>query len=174
MHRKKPVYSTQSFGSLENGIKVKMSATRTNLKNKFFPKLFVISVVLLLLLSSGCSENAAPKSKSNKENPYWKKAKELYEKAKESGETVPEDMVDWAKEDIKRIGTWEYKIVFLDVEGDSGLEEELNTLGKERWECFWIEKRENRLTLFLKRPTRSYLKAIPAGEIWRFLPQGDS
>ena len=151
-----------------------MSATRTNLKNKFFPKLFVISVVLLLLLSSGCSENAAPKSKSNKENPYWKKAKELYEKAKESGEIVPEDMVDWTKEDIKKIGTWEYKIVFFDVESDSGLEEELNTLGKERWECFWIEKRENRLTLFLKRPTRSYLKAIPAGEIWRFLPQGDS
>ncbi len=131
---------------------------------------FIISVILLLFLPIGCSEDIT--TKSDEENLYWKKAKDIYEKTKETGEKVPEDIKDWIKEDIKKIGTWEYKIVFLDTV--SNLEEELNKLGKERWECFWIDKRENGFKLFLKSPVKSYLKAIPAKYLLKFIPQGDS
>ncbi len=117
----------------------------------------------------GCSEDIT--TKFDEENQYWKKAKGLYEKAKESGEKVPEDIKEWIKEDIKKIGTWEYKVVFLDTR--SNLEEELNKLGKERWECFWIDKRENGLKLFLKRPAKSYLKAIPTMYLLKLIPQGE-
>ncbi len=140
------------------------------LQRKIFSKSLTISIAVFLSLLFGCSEDIT--TKFDEENRYWKKAKELYEKAKESGEKVPEDIKDWIKEDIKKIGTWEYKIVFLDTE--SNLEGELNKLGKERWECFWIEKRENKLKLFMKRPVKSYLKAIPAKHLLKLIPQVDS
>ncbi len=140
------------------------------LQRKILSKLFPFTVALFLSLSCGCSEDIT--TQSDEVNRYWKKARELYEKAKESGEKVPEDIKDWIKEDINKIGTWEYKIAFLDAE--SNLEKELNKLGKDRWECFWIEKRENGLKLFLKRPVRSYLKTIPTKHLLKLIPQGGS
>ncbi len=139
-------------------------------QRKLLSKLLTISVALFLSLLPGCSEDIT--TKFDEENRYWMRAKELYEKAKQSGEKVPDDIKDWIREDIKKIGTWEYKIVFLDAE--SNLEEELKKLGKERWECFWIERRENGLSLFLKRPIKSYLKAIPAKRLLKLIPQGGS
>ncbi len=138
------------------------------LQRKILPKLFTIFLILFLSLAFGCIEEV----EFDEENRYWNKAKELYEKAKESGEKVPEDIKDWIKEDIKKIGTWEYEIVLLDSE--SNLEEELNKLGIQRWECFWIEKRDNGLKLFFKRPVKSYLKAFPAKHLLKLIPQVDS
>ena len=41
---------------------------------------------------------------------YTEQIKDLYERAKAAGEQVPEDMLTWAKSDMKKIGTWDYKI----------------------------------------------------------------
>ena len=87
-------------------------------------------------------------------------------------ERVPEDPVGWAKEDLARYGDWEYRVVTLaELEADA-LEEELNELGQERWEVFWIERTDQGLNLFLKRPTVSYLRAVPFSEIGRVVPGG--
>ena len=145
---------------------------------KIFPKGLFIFLVLLLYFSFGCSDNGPSKPEMKEGNRYWKKVSELYQKAKESGDKVPEDMVDWVKEDINKIGTLEYKIVYLNIESksenDIALVGKLNKLGSDRWECFWIEKENNRLILFFRRPRRSYLKGIPMQQILRFIPQGGS
>ena len=87
-------------------------------------------------------------------------------------ERVPEAPVEWAKEDLARYGDWEYRVVTLaELEADA-LEEELNELGQERWEVFWIERTDQGLNLFLKRPTVSYLRAVPFSEIGRVVPGG--
>ncbi len=136
-----------------------------NLLKNILSRLITISIILSLSLLFGCSDNTTTISDNG--NRYWEQAKELYEKARESGEKVPENIKEWIKEDIKKIGTWEYKIVLIDSK--RSIEKELNELGKERWECFWIERKENGFSLFLKRPVKNYLKAIPAKHLLKLI-----
>jgi hypothetical protein len=131
----------------------------------------------LAVLSAGCSDTPpAPSSPSTgqetQETDYWQKARELYQQAKESGEQVPEDVKKWVKEDVDKIGTWEYKVVTLDEADPGQLEEELNRLGKERWNCFWVDRREEGPVMYFKRPVWSYLQRMPKGQLWRFIGPG--
>lgn len=89
-------------------------------------------------------------------------AKRLYEEAKEA---APEDVVGWARADIERGGDWEYRVAILRDLSPEDLESELNQFGKDRWEVFWVRDGADGLTVFLKRPARSYLRSIPIGEI---------
>ena len=105
---------------------------------------------------------------------YTEQLKELYEKAKEAGEQVPEDVYDWAKEDVKKMGTWEYKVVTLSANTSTEIEAELNKLGQEKWQCFWVEKEDGRVTFYFRRQARSYLKTLPFREILRIIPLEDA
>jgi hypothetical protein len=69
----------------------------------------------------------------------YTKLKALYEEAKAAGEQVPGDILEWAKSDLKKIGTWDYKIVSISSESEEAILNELKRLGSQRWECFWIE-----------------------------------
>ena len=98
-------------------------------------------------------------------------AKRLYEKAKETGEQVPEEIMAWAKSDLKNIGTWEYKIISVTHESEDEILQELNELGSQRWECFWVESSPEGKRFYMKKPIRSYLqmaakasKVIPVPE----------
>ena len=86
-------------------------------------------------------------------------------------ERAPEDPVGWAKEDLERYGDWEYRVVTLADLAADALEQELNELGQERWEVFWVERTDHELSLLLKRPAISYLRAVPLSEIG--IPGGD-
>lgn len=95
---------------------------------------------------------------------------QLYERARESGEAVSGDVYEWAREDVERIGDWEYRVVRHDDDGDASIEAALNELGSERWEVVWIERRSGALRLFLKRPRRSFLRHLPLSELPRLVP----
>ncbi len=69
-----------------------------SLQIKILSKLFTIFLILFLSSAFGCTEDI----EFDDENRYLNKAKELYEKAKESGEKVPEDIKEWIEEDIKK------------------------------------------------------------------------
>ena len=102
------------------------------------------------------------------------KIQELYERAREAGDDVPSDTYEWAKSDIERIGDWEYQIVRLDAVSDAAILERLGELGSERWEAFWLERQDEELRVFLKRPARSYLRLLPISELSRLVPIGDA
>ena len=93
---------------------------------------------------------------------------QLYDRARDAGDEVPADVVEWAREDVGRIGDWEYRV--LRLRDDETLEAELNALGAERWEVFWIRPAEAGFRLFLKRSARSYLRLVPLGELGRLAP----
>jgi len=100
---------------------------------------------------------------------------ELQRMLEEARERTPEDPVEWAREDLERYGDWEYRIVTLDEPEADALEAELNVLGQDRWEVFWVERTEQGgLSLLLKRPAVSYLRAVPFSEIGRVIPGGES
>ena len=71
--------------------------------------------------------------------PGMDQIKTLYLKAKVAGENVPDDVMDWAKADLKKIGTWRYRVVTLFAESDETMQVKLQKLGDQRWECFWVE-----------------------------------
>ena len=117
----------------------------------------VVATVFALAFLTGCTQNG----ESENEN-MLEELKDLVEQAKDN---VPEDPVEWAKEDLKRIGDWEYLVVSLGDGGDGALETSLNEFGKERWEVFWMERSGAELRLLLKRPAISYLRKVPISEI---------
>ena len=98
---------------------------------------------------------------------------ELQRLVEETRESAPEDAVEWAREDLERYGDWEYRVVTLMALEADALEEELNELGEERWEVFWVERTDQGLNLLLKRPAVSYLRAVPFSEIGRVIPGGE-
>ncbi|MGH8223534.1 MAG: hypothetical protein ACREQZ_11230 [Woeseiaceae bacterium] len=82
----------------------------------------------------------------------------LYEEAVSA---APEDPVGWAREDLEKLGDWEYRIAVVTKGDAAATEAALNELGKERWEVFWVTESATALTFYLKRPARSYLRMLP-------------
>ena len=139
----------------------------------------VLGLTLLYVLASGCGRATDPPATQAQQEPshtdrVLSRVEQLYESAIEAGETASSDAIEWAREDIQKIGDWEYRVVTLPALSDSALEEKLNELGSERWETFWVERTGSSLRLLLKRPARSYLKSIRVSDLARILPGTDA
>ncbi|MEK0338576.1 MAG: hypothetical protein QQN41_14200, partial [Nitrosopumilus sp.] len=102
---------------------------------------------------------------NSQEPSYWDKIKKKFEDLESENKELREIAKEWIKEDIEKIGDWEYKVVNLEYESIDELENKLNELGNERWECFWVEKKEEVVVFILKRPKTSYLQKIPKGDL---------
>ena len=134
------------------------------------------SVMLYLLLAAllaGCaSDPDLPNSPDDRVAVLKERVRELYQQARESGQQVPKDALEWAQQDLRRIGDWEYKIVDLPREGAQSHQARLNELGSERWEAFWMEPAGDGIRVYLKRRSKSWLERLPLSELRRFLPTG--
>ena len=114
------------------------------------------------------------------EETYWQKFKEMIDKTKDSKKKVREEITQWAKSDLKKIATWEYKLLKIEATADIELIDQLNELGQNRWECFWVDVKEGEYRLFLKRQPKSVLtinsslriveNSIARGELERVMP----
>ena len=111
---------------------------------------------------------------------YSEKLKEVYEKglkgAKEKyaetvgdGKKLTGKSKEWLLKDIENIGDWEYKVESYGPEQAKEVEKKLNVLGKERWQCFWVESNKKQKTFYFKRTKLSYLSKIPTGAILRIM-----
>lgn len=94
----------------------------------------------------------------------------MYQRVKETGEKVPDDAIQWAMADVKKIGDWDYKIVRVSGDDPDEIEKTLNDLGGNRWDCFWVDEEGNVKTLYMKRTARSYLKHIPLRDVLKAIP----
>lgn len=77
--------------------------------------------------------------------------------------------VQWASEDLKKLGDWEYKVVEVGNVGTAELEKTLNEAGSERWEVIWIEKTLEGHVVVMKRSSISYLSKIPLSQLGRLV-----
>jgi hypothetical protein len=137
----------------------------------------------LLIAPPVCGQEGDTRDKG-----YWERAKEafgqldrkaameevqrLYQQAKAAGETVPADLLEWAREDLARAGRWEYKVLELDGDPDD-MESSLNEHGRERWECLSLTREKKKWVAVLKRPMGSrlqrYFGSLGATDILRLL-----
>ena len=129
--------------------------------------------LLVAVALAGCATDPeTPPSSGDQVDAVKERVRELYRQARESGQQVPKDALEWARQDLHRIGDWEYKIVDLPPEGPQARQARLNELGAERWEAFWMEPAGDGTRVYLKRRSRSWMEKIPLSELRRLLPVG--
>ena len=134
-----------------------------------FGTLFLLAVVAL----AGCATDPdSPPSSSDQVEALKERVRELYQQARESGQQVPKDALEWARQDVRRIGDWEYRIVDLPREDPQARQARLNELGAERWEVFWMEPAGDGTRVYLKRRSRSWLEKIPLSQLRLLWPSG--
>lgn len=130
-------------------------------------------LLTLAALLAGCARDPdLPASPDDRVAALKDRVRDLYQQARESGQQVPKDALEWARQDLHRIGDWEYKIVDLPLEGPQARQARLNELGAERWEAFWMEPAGNGARVYLKRRSRSWLEKLPLSELRRLIPSG--
>jgi len=98
--------------------------------------------------------------------------REMYNEAKAAGEKVPADFWAWVREDVSRIGKWEYHVLRSKSQDAQKLAAQLNALGRERWECVAVSQATGELVLVFKRPLKSYLGQLDLRHVLRVLPAG--
>lgn len=108
-----------------------------------------------------------PLSETQKE--LYKGLQIWYDRSVEMGEKGRQ----WIQEDIENMGDWEYMVITLNPDDEERLTEQLNRLGKGRWEVFWVQEKMQGIRFYLKRPVRTYLKNIPVGDLLRAIPTGE-
>ncbi len=120
---------------------------------------YTLALIAALTLAQAAAGQEEPPEED--EAGKWEEVREYYKRTKEKaigiGETLPEKMPDWVKEDLKNAGSWEYRVVETPR---AELEVTLNELGAERWECFAVESAGKKSRLVLKRRKRSRLREI--------------
>ena len=132
---------------------------------------------LIVAMQLGMATASAPAEEVEEslEPSAWEQVLELYESAKAAGENVPADVYAWVKQDFTSIGDWEYLITELSAETEATvLQHHLNVLGKDRWECVWIQPIGDQTRYIMKRPARSYLKHLPLSQLLKVMPGGGS
>ena len=137
-----------------------------------------LSIALVFLVSSFLT--MAEDEPKAEDKSYSEKLKEVYEKGlKEAKEKYAETVGDgkeltgkskeWLLKDIQNIGDWEYRVESYGPEQAKEIEKKLNVLGKERWQCFWVESSKKKKVFYFKRSKMSYLSKIPTGAILRIM-----
>jgi hypothetical protein len=97
--------------------------------------------------------------------------KSLYQKAVESGSTTATSTRAWVEEDISKMGAWVYTSRAVSTEEDPlATVAMLNKMGREKWECFWVDKQGTATTLYFKKSPRSYISSIPFKDLVRMFP----
>tara|TARA_R100000455_G_C6135228_1_gene30739 strand:+ start:89 stop:502 length:414 start_codon:yes stop_codon:yes gene_type:complete len=103
------------------------------------------------------------------EASYWEQAKKMYEELISEDRDLKEESKKWLSDDISRIGDWQYQVVILDESDPLKVTEELNKLGEERWECFFVDELDGKLAFYFKKERISYLQKISELKIGRLI-----
>ena len=131
---------------------------------------WVLGLLLLLLVALSAPISGQEDSADEPEPGVWDEVERLYERAKETGERVPKNVYDWIRQDIENLGDWEYRVVELESSDLKSVEDKLNELGQERWDCIWVQASGKTTRFFLKRPVRSYLTTLPLSQLLKLIP----
>lgn len=112
-------------------------------------------------LSDGNSEIAEDAAK-------W--ASDAFKSLKGKGLTSADSAKDWITEDIRNMNALKYKVVKISLANLEAVEDELNRLGKLRWDCFHAVEQDGQTILFFKKERRSIIKNIPVKDMLKLVP----
>ncbi|WOO39637.1 hypothetical protein [Rubellicoccus peritrichatus] len=127
----------------------------------------VFFLVAFLTRAENVSESEA------EEVSYWEKAKKTLDEIKTGDRDITEDTKNWVIDDVKRIGDWQYRVIKVKASDPDAIEKELNALGEERWECFFVERVDEHLMFYFKKSKISYLHKVSQGSLGKLIGDGD-
>ena len=113
----------------------------------------------LLLLLTSC---APDETQQERLEELLGEATETLNDLTRHGNEIGSDLGNQASGEVEKLFIFEYKVFDLKKEESTqSIEEELNRLGKERWQCFHVEPLEKDFRFFCKRRPKTYLRYIP-------------
>jgi len=139
-------------------------------KRKLKYSLHLCVLLLFLILSDSIRVFADTEQKpsveeaSSEKEGMWNRVQHYYQRSSDAGK-------QWTKEEIERIGDWQYRVVTIEDASDEELEVRLNQLGDERWEVTWLERFDGKLRVFVKRPVKSIIGSASQGEWKQIIPR---
>jgi hypothetical protein len=92
--------------------------------------------------------------------------------ATDKGKQMTAGAKSWLKDDFKKIGDWEYKQLTIPLTEIAAMEKNLNELGTDRWDCFWIQQHKDSIHLLFKRPSVSYLHKLSTVDFMKLISVG--
>ena len=96
---------------------------------------------------------------------------DTYKSLKDQGLTHAGSATQWLTDDIRAIGSWEYKVISLNANDSvEAIEAKLNEHGGKKWECFHVVEGAESMKLMFKRAKRSYLKNGPLKDLMKLVP----
>jgi hypothetical protein len=135
----------------------------------------VLALLCVLAFAWTTPVSLADQDETVPEEPStWEQVLVYYEKAKAAGEQVPQDVYEWAKLDLSKIGDWEYRVESIGLSSSTVVQNRLNELGASRWECIWIDYTGEKPLFVFKRPARSYLQNLSLSQLMKLVPRGQS
>lgn len=98
-------------------------------------------------------------------------AASTWQSLRDAGLTQANSAREWLQDEVRRPQNWEYRVLDLAAEEPAdAVAEQLNTLGKDRWECVSaISLPADRVRLIFKRHPYSVLTRIPLSDALRLL-----
>lgn len=110
--------------------------------------------LIALIILTGCQ------SESESQPELLKGVNEKFEALKEQFGNTELDSL--AQEELEKLFVFEYKVhEFSSKPTSLSIETELARLGKERWECFYIDLSSSTPRAVCKRRPKTYLRYIP-------------
>lgn len=93
-------------------------------------------------------------------------ANQTFKTLKDQGLTTASSTGQWLSEDWQNMESWQYKVLATSSVPAEQLEDKLNELGKQGWECFSIDDQR----MIFKKASESYLRRLPFKDILRLAP----
>lgn len=112
--------------------------------------------------ASGASSAAA------QDTLQW--ATDTFESLKSQGLTTASDTSEWLSQDWKNMESWEYTILSFSDVSDEQKTNELNSHGKNGWECYHVSDAGSAQKFYLKKRKESFLRHLPFKDFIKLVP----
>lgn len=93
-------------------------------------------------------------------------ANKTFKSLKDQGLTTASSTGQWLSDDWQNMESWQYKVFPANSVPPEELENKLNELGKQGWECFSVDDQR----MIFKKASDSYLRRLPFKDILRLAP----
>ena len=129
------------------------------------------TLLIVLLVPGMCwlSLSADDSVEEKAEETYWQKTKKAYEELTSGEKDLTKETKKWIEEDLENIGDWEYRIVEINDSTAESIQMILNKMGKDRWECFFVDTSDNKRFFYFKKSKISYLQKLSKADLGKIL-----
>jgi len=121
---------------------------------------FLLGLLILSFLLAGCKSPDDRSALRGLEKEFKEAMSDLMRKLNEYGPAA-KNAQKTTSEELKKLFVFEYKVFELNNNpSTSEVEKKLTDLGRERWDCFHVERSNKVFRIFCKRHPETYLRYI--------------